>query len=152
MLVSLAGAGLDEINLHPREWGSGGDALAVRFASHFGQTLVKQHIAYAVRAMDHEDPRFELSHKKRISERIKYAVMHTYVVRNDSGKLIPAYSRFVSSYGAALISRQWWLDVIIQSAKASEREVSAWRSMPRTTSYVSFFPTSSRRFATKLYN
>jgi len=29
---------------------------APRAASHFGQHLVKEHLAFAVRALDHEDP------------------------------------------------------------------------------------------------
>ncbi len=110
LLITLAGAGIDQIDRHPDEWGSGGDAFAVRVASHLGHNLVKQHIAFGIRAIDHEDPRFEPSHKKRILDRIKFAVIHTYVVRSDSGKLMPAYSRFVSDYGAAFISRQWWPD------------------------------------------
>ena len=82
----------------------------MRVVSNFGHTLVKQHLAFAVRAIDHEDPRFELSHKKRIPDRIKFAVIHTYVVRSGSGKLMPAYSRVAADYGAAFISRQWWPD------------------------------------------
>jgi hypothetical protein len=107
-LLTVAGAGIDQINRRPDEWGSGGDAFAARVASHFGQRLVEQHLAFAIRAIDHEDPRFEPSHKKRIWDRIKFATIHTYVVRSDSGKLMPAYSRVVGDYGAAFISRQWW--------------------------------------------
>src|SRR5437588_6098117 len=58
MVVMTAGAGLDQWDRHPDEWGSGIDAYGVRVASHFGQNLVKQHVAFAIRAIDHEDPRF----------------------------------------------------------------------------------------------
>ena len=40
LLVTAAGAGLDQFDRHPDEWGSGGDAYAVRFASNFGSSLV----------------------------------------------------------------------------------------------------------------
>lgn len=108
MVVMTAGAGLDQWDRHPDEWGEGWDAFGVRVASHFGQNLVKQHIAFGVRAIDHEDPRFVLSHRKGIWPRVQAAIIHTYYVRNDNGRMMPAYSRFISDYGATFISRQWW--------------------------------------------
>lgn len=110
MVVMTAGAGIDQWDRHPDEWGEGWDAFGVRVASHFGQNLVKQHLAFGVRAIDHEDPRFVLSQRTKLWPRVQFAIVHTFVVRGDNGKMMPAYSRFVSDYGATFISRQWWPD------------------------------------------
>jgi hypothetical protein len=108
LVVMTAGAGIDQWDRHPDEWGTGWDAFGVRVASHFGQNLIKQHLAFGVRALDHEDPRFVLSHQKGMWPRVQFAIVHTFVVKNDNGKMMPAYSRFASDYGATFISRQWW--------------------------------------------
>lgn len=108
LVVMTAGAAIDQWDRHPDEWGEGWDAFGVRVASHFGHSLVKQHIAFGVRAIDHEDPRFVLSLRKGTWPRVQFAIIHTFVVPNDNGKMMPAYSRFVADYGSTFIQRQWW--------------------------------------------
>jgi hypothetical protein len=103
------GTGIDQWRSDPREWGQGWDAFGARAASHFGQHLVKEHLAFAVRALDHEDPRPIRSTRPGFAARAVDALKYTVVARSDSGHLMPAYSRFVDNYGAAAISKfGWW--------------------------------------------
>ena len=57
--------------------------------------------------MTGEDPRYELSHESSIWKRSKHAVISSFVVRGRDGRLIPAYSRFVSAYVTPIIAEQW---------------------------------------------
>lgn len=100
-------AAFDQVNKTPQQWGFGAEAYTVRFASHMGRSLVRESLAFSVRAVDHEDPRYFRSGAGTIASRAKYAVVHTFIVRSDSGRWMPAYSRFVSSYGMPFIARQW---------------------------------------------
>src|SRR5580658_2591223 len=92
-LVAVAGyAILDQLGVRPVQWGKRPSSLAVRFASHFGDSLLKHNIEFAVRALDHEDPRYFRSGHGRPWTRVGHAVVHTFVVHNDRGGWMPAYS------------------------------------------------------------
>ncbi len=104
------GAGIDQARDRPSEWGQGGDAYAVRYASHFGQYLIQRSIMSPVRAIDHEDTRFFRSTHKSYGARAGDAFLHTVWRHSDDGGMMPAYSEFFGDYGAAAISRTWWPD------------------------------------------
>lgn len=95
---------------YPSEWGQGWDAFGVRMASQVGQQMVREQIEFGVWAFDHEDPRYRRSGLTGVWPRTRFAVIHTFVTRSDSGNAMPAYSRFVGDYGAGFISRQWYPD------------------------------------------
>ncbi len=92
-LVAIAAyATLDQMGVRPAQWGRRPSSLAVRFASHFGDSLLKHNIEFGVRAIDHEDPRYFRSGRGRPWTRTGYAMFHTFVVHNDRGGWMPAYS------------------------------------------------------------
>ena len=105
-----AGASLDQARNDPREWGRGWDSYGVRMASHLGQHLLKEQIVFAVRALDHEDPRPILSGMTGFWPRTRFAVVHTFITRNDNGQSMPAYGRFAGDYAAGFVSRLWFPD------------------------------------------
>jgi hypothetical protein len=103
-------AAINQGRNYPSEWGQGWDAFGVRIASQLGQQLVREQLEFGVWAMDHEDPRYRRSGLTGMWPRTRFAVVHTFVTRSDSGNAMPAYSRFVGDYGAGFISRQWYPD------------------------------------------
>jgi hypothetical protein len=107
--LSLSAAWNQKRN-YPSEWGQGWDAFGVRMASQVGQQLVREQLEFGVWAIDHEDPRHPKSGLKGVWPRTRFAVVHTFVTRSDSGNMMPAYSRFVGDYGAAFVSREWYPD------------------------------------------
>ena len=102
------GAAINQARNEPPEWGQGADAFGERFASGYGQLLINRTIRFGVAALDHEDPRFRPSDEAGFWRRFKSAALQTLVVRTDSGRQIPAFSRFAGAYGAAFISNQWY--------------------------------------------
>ena len=100
-------AALDQAGLRPEKWGNGMDSLAVRVASHFGRSFVRQNILFAVRAADHEDPRYFQLLEGSPWRRTKWAVSRAFVARNDSGGWMPAYSRYVANYSVPFIAASW---------------------------------------------
>lgn len=107
LLAATLHAGFDQARTHPTDWGLGSDAFGVRLASRFGRSLVRQNLAFGVRALDHEDPRYFVSGHGSVWKRTRYAIGHTFVVRNDNGSWMPAYSRFIADYGMPYIAEQW---------------------------------------------
>jgi hypothetical protein len=107
-LVAIAGyAVLDQMGVRPVQWGKRPSSLAVRFASHFGDSLLKHTVEFGVRAIDHEDPRYFQSGRCHPWTRIGYAVYHTFVVHNDRGGWMPAYSLAAEAYGTPYLVRRW---------------------------------------------
>src|SRR5579875_166644 len=85
------------------------DSYSVRAASFLGRSFLRQNLAFGVRAFDHEDPRYFALGKGTAWTRVKYAVTRTFLVRNDSGGAMPAYSLFAAAYGTPLLADRWGL-------------------------------------------
>lgn len=102
-----ANAVYDQIYDVPKQWGRNGDSLAVRLASHFGDSFIRYNVQFALQSLDHEDPRYFRSHLQGAWHRTSYAVVHTLVVRKDDQSWMPAYSLLVTDYGMPYVIRQW---------------------------------------------
>jgi hypothetical protein len=107
LIAILAHAGMDQAEVLPHAWGSDAPAYGVRVASLFGRSFVRATIASGIRALDHEDPRYFYSHKTKPWDRTKYALVHTFEVRNDNGSMMPAYSRFLGDFGMPFLAQTW---------------------------------------------
>jgi hypothetical protein len=101
------GAGIGQWRDTPPEWGQGGDAYAIRFASGFGRSVISRTIALGVATVDREDSRFVPSNETGIWRRTRHAIVGTFVSRTPSGGSMPAVSRFVGTYSAAFIANAW---------------------------------------------
>jgi hypothetical protein len=88
-------------------WGLGAGAIGPRIASDFGRRFLRQNIAFGVRALDHEDPRYFRSGQGNVLSHVRYAAIHTFLVRNDNGSAMPAYSLFVSASTMPFIAQSW---------------------------------------------
>jgi hypothetical protein len=91
----------------PSGWGTGPGGFGERVASHFGRAFVHENVAFAIRAIDKEDPRYFVLGRGTAWTRVKYAAKATFVVRRDNGDMIPAYSRFISDYSMPFIAQTW---------------------------------------------
>lgn len=98
---------LDQLWSRPVTWGSGPQSFGIQMASHFGLRLLNENLAFGVRAIDHEDPRyFRLGHGS-VWRRTRFAIVHTFAVRNDNGSEMPAYSLFFASFATPAIAHEW---------------------------------------------
>jgi hypothetical protein len=98
---------LEQAGLIKNPWGSGIDAMAISTASQFGRSFVYQNVAFGIRALDHEDPRYFRLGEGGGWTRAKWALLQTVVARNDKGRWMPAYSRFAADFSAPLVSGAW---------------------------------------------
>ena len=100
-------AGMDQAEKSPNAWGYGADSFGVRMASRFGKSFLRENIAFGVRAMDGEDPRYFRLGKGGGWKRTRYAFTRSFMARNDDGSWMPAYSRFVADYATPFIAQSW---------------------------------------------
>jgi hypothetical protein len=107
LLLYTVKASMDQERTVPDKWGEGMGAWSERYADHFGRALIRENMGFGVRALDGEDPRYQPSHEHGIWKRSKHAAAGAFVVRNRNGRLMPAYSRFISDYATPFIAQQW---------------------------------------------
>ena|SRR5581483_1741055 len=100
-------AAMDQEREVPGRWGEGMQSYEARYADRFGRALIRENMAFGVRVLTGEDPRYEPSHDSGLWRRSKHAVIGAFVVRGRNGRVMPAYSRFVSDYGMPFIAEQW---------------------------------------------
>ncbi len=107
LLLFSVKASMDQERSIPDKWGQGMGAWSERYADHFGRALIRENMAFGIRELDGEDPRYQPSRDHGVWNRSKHAVAAAFVVRNRNGGLIPAYSRFISDYATPVIAQQW---------------------------------------------
>ena len=66
----------DQIFDLPKQWGGSGESLAVRLASHFGDSVIKYNLQFAMQSLDHEDPRYPRSRLHGGWHRTRYAISY----------------------------------------------------------------------------
>jgi hypothetical protein len=101
-------AGMDQAQKTPVAWGNGADSFGVRMASHFGRSFLRENIAFGVRALDGEDPRYFRLGKGSGMKRTKYAFTRAFIARKDDGGWMPAYSRFAADFATPFLSQTWF--------------------------------------------
>jgi hypothetical protein len=100
-------ASMDQERAVPNKWDEGINGWSERYADHFGRALIRENMAFGVRMLDGEDPRYQLSHEHGVWKRSKHAAAGAFVVRGRNGGLMPAWSRFLSDYATPFIAEQW---------------------------------------------
>ena len=106
-LWTAVGASINQGRDHIPEWGQGMQGYGKRYASAFGQKIIKRSIQDGMGAALHEDPRYHFSERDGIWQRTTWAAAQTFVTHKDSGGIRFAFSRFTAAYASAFIARQW---------------------------------------------
>ena len=106
-VTSAASAGFGQWRDTPKEWREGAEGYGLRFASSYGEHVVRETLAFGASSVLHEDNRYRRSEESDVRPRIRYAVASTFLARRDDGSRRVSFSRVGPFAGAALISRLW---------------------------------------------
>jgi hypothetical protein len=109
-VLAGAKAGINQWRDHPYEWGQGTKGYGRRLGSSIGQNVIDGTIHMGVAVLRGEDPRYFRSECRGTWARMKYALAHTLVARNDKGGRTFAAGRVAGALGGGLISRAWQPD------------------------------------------
>jgi hypothetical protein len=108
LLGAAAGAGIQQAQNSPHEWGQGWAGLGKRFASGVGKHGVKSAIQVTVGTIRHEELSYRPSGKSGFGPRVEYALVSTVVTRKTTtGKKTFASGEVSGAVGAGFISRLW---------------------------------------------
>jgi hypothetical protein len=106
-VTSAASAGFGQWRERPKEWREGAEGYGLRFASSYGEHVVRETLMFGASSALHEDNRYFRSGESDLRPRIRYAIGSTFLARRDNGSRRLSFSRMGAFAGAALISRLW---------------------------------------------
>lgn len=153
ILRPALGAGIEQWENEPPEWGQGAEGYGKRFASDAARYAIGKTLRHGFAALDGEDPRYFLSEDTRTWPRIKHAVVETMTAQTASGRRIPAYSRFIGEYGSAFISNEWYPEFPENRATAGDAAVRGTKTLLASIGYnvlYEFLPRKIRNLDKKI--
>ncbi len=100
-------AAIDHAGDDPNKWGQGAEGYAVRVASRLGRVAVRENLAFGIRRLDHEDPRYVRADSRGVLNRTRHAVTQTFIARNREGGIMPAYSSLAADFATPFIAQTW---------------------------------------------
>jgi hypothetical protein len=107
LLLSAAGAGIEQWRNVPPEWGQGSEGYARRFGSAEGFTAAHGAIALGFDIALHLDPRYRRMPQARFGPRLWNAVSQTFIANKDSGGKMFNVSELAGNFGAGFIANTW---------------------------------------------
>lgn len=101
------GAGFEQIEHTPKEWGGGMEGYAKRYASTFGAAIFEETTSFGLEAALHEDPRYFPLDGPSKKARLWSVLRQTFTTRTDSGATTFAYGRIGSELATGQVTRVW---------------------------------------------
>lgn len=106
----------------PKEWHGTWEGFGKRLGTRQASVTISNSLEAAVGAIWGEDPRYLRSDRQGFWRRTGYALKTTLLARDRSGKLKPAYARYVGMVGNNFVSNAWrppsennWDDALARS-------------------------------------
>jgi len=91
----------------PPEWGGTWEGFSKRFGTFLGGTTMSHAMEAGLGTIWGEDPRYLTSGKHGFWSRTSYALKTSVLAYNRSGRLMPAYARYIGTVGNNFIVSTW---------------------------------------------
>jgi hypothetical protein len=92
----------------PEEWGDHWEGFGRRFASGMGKGVIKETTMYTLDEAFKLDSAYYRSKDKRVSARIKNALISPVTARDVHGKRVFGFPRIAGTYTAAIVAAETW--------------------------------------------
>lgn len=105
---SAAAAGIAQARDNPPEWGQGAKGYGRRFASKFGQRLVKQSFLHGLSAPLGQDPRYYRCECTGLWPRVRHAVVSSVTALDRNDKRVFSAPQIVAPFAAGQVAANTW--------------------------------------------
>jgi hypothetical protein len=106
---SILGSALGQADNSPTGFGQGWDAYAKRFGSSMARGASNEFFGtFVISSVLHLDPRFYPEVNPTLSHAAKYSVQRVFIMRNDEGRDVVAWSRLVGPLMAEGLANVYW--------------------------------------------
>lgn len=103
-----AGAGFGTIRNSPEEWEKSAEGFGRRFASNFGENVIRQSTMFGLDEALKLDSNFYRSKKRDLGSKVSNAFLSTFTARNSKGKRVLGVPRIAGAYVSHVVSREVW--------------------------------------------
>jgi hypothetical protein len=110
LLGEALGAGIEQWDNAPKEWGQGWGAFAKRYWSNLAYNSIRQTITYGGSHALGEDTRYFASGQSGFWPRTRHALVSTFTARHKDGRESFSFSSTAGVLGAGAISSAWGPD------------------------------------------
>lgn len=104
---SLIGAGFDQLDNYPKEWGQGAKGYSHRFVSLYARRATDNALSLGLSVAMKTEPRYDRCDCKGFTPRPGHALLRTVWARKDNGGEIINVPLLAGFVGAAAIANQW---------------------------------------------
>ena len=106
---SIVGAALGQAGNSPTGFGQGWDAYAKRFGASMARGASNEFFGtFVISSVLHLDPRFYPEVNPTLTQAAKYSVQRVFIMRNDEGRDVIAWSRLVGPLMAESLANVYW--------------------------------------------
>jgi hypothetical protein len=106
---SILGSALGQADNSPTGFGQGWDAYAKRFGSSMARGASNEFFGtFVISSVLHLDPRFYPEVNPTLPQAAKYSVQRVFIMRNDEGRDVVAWSRLVGPLMAESLANVYW--------------------------------------------
>jgi hypothetical protein len=106
-LVGIFSASIGTGRDNPEEYGPHWEGFAKRYGMRFTGIASSNTIEAGLGALWGEDPRYVRNQNLPFKKRLANVVLLSFTARNRSGRLIPAYARYIAIPGNNFLSNTW---------------------------------------------
>jgi len=140
---SAWGTGFD----HPSEYGTSLKGFGKRFGLRLTGVATSNVMEAGLgRVLGGEDPRYERAGGESFGYRVGHVVKMTFIARNGSGDLAPAYARYAAISGSNFLSNAWRPDSDATAKQATIRIGLGFLGRMSANAFYEFWPDVKDRY------
>lgn len=108
---SILGAAVGQADDSPTGFGQGWDAYGKRFGTSMARQASSEFFGtFVIASALHEDPRFYAEINPPFFHAVKYSLQRVFIIRNDEGRNVVAWSQLVGPAMAEGLANAYWPD------------------------------------------
>jgi hypothetical protein len=142
--VGVLSAAIGTARDAPKEYGPHWDGFAKRYGMRLTGVSTGNLMEAGFGALWGEDPRYFPADHQPFKARVTNAVVMTFLAHDRSGRVVPAYARYIATPGNNFLSNRWRPDSEASTHAAAVRTVLGFAGLMGKNAFFEFWPDAHR--------
>lgn len=134
----------------PSEYGPHWDGFAKRYGMRLTGVSTGNAMEAGFGALWGEDPRYFREPNAPFKSRVGHIIKMTFLAENRSGKVMPAYARYIAIPGNNFLSNSWRADSEATTSAAVTRTLTGFLGRMASNAFDEFWPDVKQRLSRKM--
>lgn len=145
LTVGLLSAGIGTARNAPQEYGGSWEGFGKRYGMRLTGVATGNAMEAGFGALWGEDPRYFRANQQPFGGRIKNVVAMTFLAHDRTGRIMPAYARYIATPGNNFLSNTWRADSEATSQAALVRTMWGFVGLMGKNAFIEFWPDVQRK-------